>query len=348
MKIKLSTILTIITALLFYNCAGQSLKLNFLNDQNFPTGSMAAQGEIGGLSGIAYDEENKKLYAVSDDKGEVNPPRIHVFNIEVEEKDGGKKIIFAPAETIFLKTETGGTFAIGHLDLEGIALYGGNFLLSSEGMLKDDPANPNNKVQPEMLLFGKDGLLKQRWPLPAKFISQEGSGVRKNLVWEPLSKMGNSNVFWSGNEQPLKQDGPLVDINNDGPIRLIRMELANKDDNNYNLSYGPEYQYRIEKMPNPDNLPAIEGDNGLVDMIAINEKEIITLERSWNDTMKRNFIRVFHTHIDTQKANDISGQMSIQGVANTTTTKRLILDLDEIVPLLDKNFPRLDNIEAIC
>ena len=59
-------------------------RLGLLGEYSFPSGLDFQGTTVGGLSGIAYDAERNLYYVVSDDRGELQPPRFYSLEIDAE------------------------------------------------------------------------------------------------------------------------------------------------------------------------------------------------------------------------------------------------------------------------
>ena len=156
-------------------------KLRFIGDQNIPTGEKFKETEIGGLSGVAYDKDKKRLLAISDDRGMVNEARFYEFSLTLDDKT----FKVSPEEVVVLKDKEGKPFKKGTIDFEGITLLGGDIFISSEGALNKDPI-----LNAEVFQFNRQGIYKSNLEIPEQFIVTKNIskyGARENLVFEGLS-----------------------------------------------------------------------------------------------------------------------------------------------------------------
>ena len=310
------------------------IKLKFIDSYSFSTDRVINNYKLGGISGIIFNSKNNLLYAVSDNYGKHGPSRFYKFFYSLSRG----KIIINPLETIITLTEQNDSFPKHKVDFEGVAFFDNNLLISSEGRLSTSKENI-----PEFLLFSKDGKIKKRIQLPPKFSHSPTSGVRVNLAFESLTQVPNkSNLYFTANEDSLIQDDSMVSPTKGSKLRIIKFSiLKNRFDT---IS---EFVYNLSKVPNPTNVSNFKGDNGLVDILALSEDQIITIERSWSPTTKKNAILLFLTKIS-KLTTDVKDIFSLQDNSDkyVPAQKTLLLNLDKISSQLHDG-KGLDNIEAI-
>jgi hypothetical protein len=311
-----------------------SEKLRFIGDVNIATGDKFKETEIGGLSGLFFDQKNSKILAISDDRSVVNNARFYEFNIKLDTKS----VAITPNEVITLKDETGTPFKKHTIDFEGITLVNDDILISSEGAL-----NQEHPELPGLFKFSRDGKLKERLSIPTKFLPDPKNkdskfGPRDNLVFEALSASKDGKFFLMGMEEALFQDDSISTTNHSSTTRIIQ----------YNdFKPGKEFAYELDQVPAIKVGGLTVGETGLVDIAVIDDNNFYTLERSYLPLAKKNVIKIFKV-TDFQKAQDISSLESIKGKQVKALNKELILNLDDIISQLNPNFKKLDNIEGIC
>lgn len=311
-----------------------SEKLHFLNDITLSTGTIYNETEIGGLSGLTYDAKTNRLLAISDDRSYVNPSRFYEFDLLLTEKT----FSVTPVAVVFLKDEKNNFFAKGETDFEAISLVNDLVYVSSEGNL-----DPKKLIQPELYIFKRNGEFVKKLEIPKNFLVQPNKanyGSRENLSFEALSTTKDSQTTFLGSEEALIQDGPMSSTTFGSIVRIVKYQ---KD------VVVAQYAYQLEKIQEQivPNLPADQikaGDNGLVDIAAIDENNFYTLERSYLPSARKNVIRIFKNQIDSKTSN-ISKLDSLLDKSFKPITKTLIADLEGFVPLM--NYKKLDNIEAI-
>ncbi|MGH1392437.1 MAG: phytase [Trichormus sp.] len=325
----------------------------FVEQTTFPTGLIpgGAAGtvdgvptQVGGLSGVTYDATNNVYYAISDDRSQIAPARFYTFT------DNGD-VEFTNVTT--LKDSNGNTFPIFSLDPEGIALTkNGTVFISSEGEANINAGRVSNPWIKEFDLATGQEL--RSLPVPAKFSpivedtngnsvidtgDTQTSGVRNNLAFESLTISPDQKILYTATENALLQDGERASLTSGSSSRILQ----------YNLVSGqPEKEYlyitdAIADVPNPSTGFA---DNGLVDLLAIdNRGTLLAVERSFAQGVG-NTIKIYEVSL--QGATDIS---TIDSLANLNeaelaalrpASKRLVLNLNDL------NLPTgTDNIEGI-
>ena len=315
-------------------------KLRFIGDVTFPTGEKFALTEIGGLSGIAYDKNTKRLLAISDDKSLVNDTRFYEFNVTLTDK----KFAITPALLVKLKTKDGKFFKKGEADFEGIAILGKDVLVSSEGAI-----NRTKPTPPELYRFNRMGdfvgmvSIPEKFLLPKKEHTDKMYGSRDNHSFEALSTSLDGKTTYMGSEEALFQDGPITTISYSSHVRIILYK---------DLKPGMEIAYQLDKVEavksadkTDEKADLTTGENGLVDIAAIDDKTFYTMERSWIPFINKNIIRIYKCTIN-EKTTDISKMDSIKDQSFVAVEKELVADLDEFIPQM--TIKELDNIEGIA
>lgn len=305
--------------------------LQFLGQAIVPTGTTFAGTEVGGLSGIAYDEGRNVFYSLSDDQSQFDPARFYTLHIDVSEG------LFDAGDVEFLAVTTlrgsdGQAFPTGSLDPEGIAYTkDGTLVITSEGFA-------NQLVDPWIRLFRLDGSQTGLLPVPTPFLPAPGGtrGVRQNLAFESATTAPNGRFLFSGTEGALVQDGPAATLTERSPVRLLR----------YNLQTGRldrQYVYWTETIAEPPVPPTAFAVNGLVDLLPLNNQFLLAMERSFSvgapDT--GNVIKLFSVKV--AGATDVNGTESLAGELGSVrpVQKTRLLDLDTLgIPL--------DNVEGMA
>jgi hypothetical protein len=277
---------------------------------------------FGSLSGLARDAQSGHWLGVIDDRGgssvawlDISAPNglVNVSPIRVQELRPGPGV---PARTA---TEA---------DLEAIvALPDGTFLLGEEGHLTIE-----GSWQPVILHATRDGLVTAVIAYPREFDLAEDDkpGTRSNQGFESLARTPNGRVI-AGLEQPLA-DRPLTTFERGGEGRLIEFEPSGS-------TFRPGRQWRYELSPTPkvDGFTQVcsDGENGLVDLLAITETTLLALERACVHNADRS--RVF---------NPI--QLFAVTLSGNTAKKTLLLNLSTLIPRLSPDLAQLENFEALA
>lgn len=303
------------------------LSLEFLGEYQLKEKSFD-NTSIGGLSGISYDRNRDKFYAISDDRSNKNPARFYTLKMNLSEKETIKNVTVE--DVTFLKDKNEQTFANNTIDFEGIAISPRQSLfISSEGVKKENiPARIS-----EFDL--KTGKLISNVRIPDRFLFNEEKGIQDNLGFEGLS-LGINNLA------------------KDDPFRLFTATESNllQDYNQEN----PELQASIRFLHyviNPIGEPLLVGEhlyllepgedgvlyNGLTDLTTLDkEGYFLSLERTLG--LVGHGAKIFQFVI--ANATDTSKIESLRG--NPTTVepikKELLLDLNQLGI-------KLDNLEGI-
>ncbi|QHG19757.1 phytase [Nostoc sp. ATCC 53789] len=300
---------------------------------------------VGGLSGVTYDTINNRYYAISDDRSQVASARFYTFTTA----DSG--VTFTNVTP--LKDSNSNFFAINSLDPEGIALTNnGTVFISSEGEVNPTVGRVTNPFIKEFSLT--TGQEVRSLLVPTKFLpvvqdtnsngivdagDTQTSGVYNNLAFESLTITPDQKTLFSATENALFQDGLRASLTSGSPSRILQ----------YNLVSGqPEKEYlyitdAIADVPNPSTGFA---DNGLVDLLAIdNRGTLLALERSFAQGVG-NTIKIYEVSL--QGSTDISfydslNNLSTEQIATIQPAqKRLLLNLNDL------DLPNgTDNIEGI-
>jgi hypothetical protein len=277
---------------------------------------------FGSLSGLARDAQTGHWLGVIDDRGgssvawlDISAPNglVNVTPLRVQELRPGAGV---PARTA---TEA---------DLEAIvALPDGSFLLGEEGHLTLE-----GTWQPVILHATRDGLVTAVIAYPGEFDLAEDDkpGTRSNQGFESLTRTPNGRVI-AGLEQPLA-DRPLTSFERGGEGRLIEFEPSGST-----FRPGRQWQYELSPTPKIEGFTQTcsDGENGLVDLLAITETTLIALERACVHNADRS--RVF---------NPI--QLFAVTLSGNIAKKTLLLNLSTLIPKLSPELAQLENFEGLA
>jgi hypothetical protein len=329
--------------------------INFIGQATYPTGSVTVRGtQVGGLSGIDYDQINNRYYAISDDRSDRNPARFYTLNIDLSSGAlSSSGINFSGVTTLLNKNAQ--PFATNTLDPEGIGLTNNRTVfISSEGEVSPNlgTARVQSPFVNEFALGS--GLQLRQLPVPSKFVpvvqdtnnnqivdtgDTPTAGVRNNLAFENITITPNGKFLFTATENALVQDGPIATINSGSRSRIVK----------YNLTTGqPEQEFLY--LTDPVALPAVPetafSTNGLVELLALdNRGTFLALERSFSAGAPGtgNTIKLYEVRLN--GASDISGINSLNAININTVKpveKRLVLNFDSL------RLPTgLDNVEGM-
>ena len=292
--------------------------IEFLGIATLPAGFRFEGTEVGGLSGIAWNQATGSYHAVSDSRGgESGAPRFYILDLDLSDgrlTDGD----VAVTAVVTLTTPDGKPFADGAADLEGIALSpGGTLFITSEG-------DADNRIPPFVAEFGLDGRKLRSLEVPPKFLPDGNGtqGVRANLAFESLTLTPDGRTLYSATENALAQDGPQAGLDRGSPARILAFDAAGG-------GVTAEYVYRTEPVA---ARPATDGGlaiSGLVELLALDDRgTLLALERSFS-TGAGHEIKLFEVRLG--DADDVSATQSLADrPAPMPTGKELLLDLSKL------------------
>lgn len=302
-------------------------QIDFIGRAIFPTGSRFGGTEIGGLSGITYDADKQVYYAISDDRSSKSPARFYSLKINLQSGKLEKAQIEFTGVTTLLD-ENSKAFPNLSLDPEGIAFTGNSVFVSSEG-------DVDRQINPFIKEFSLDGKLVRSLQIPELFLPDDKGtkGIRNNLAFESLTLTPDRKYLFTATENALVQDGAVPSLPRSGsPCRILRYDA---DGGNLERSF----LYITEPLTAGANPAGKFTTNGLVDLLAIDENRLLSLERAFS-LETGNTIRLFE--ISLEKGDRIEGLESLKSRLGDVSPvqKRLLLDLETLkIPL--------DNLEGL-
>ena len=306
--------------------------INFIGQATYPTGSVTVEGtQVGGLSGIDYDQTNNRYYSISDDRSDRNPARFYTLNIDLSSGSlSSSGINFSGVTTLL--NQNGQPFATNTLDPEGIGLTSNRTVfVSSEGEVSNLAGRLQSPFVNEFAL-GTGRQLRQL-PVPSKFVPVIGpadaptAGIRNNLAFENLTITPDGKFLFTATENALVQDGSIATTNTGSRSRILK----------YNLTTGqPEQEFLY--LTDPVAVPAVPetafSTNGLVELLALdNRGTFLALERSFSAGAPGtgNTIKLYEVRLN--GASDISDINSLNAININTVRpveKRLVLNFDSL------------------
>jgi hypothetical protein len=293
------------------------LRLEFLGEARLPTGMRFEGSEVGGLSSLTYDAERGVYYAVADDGSERSPARFYTLLIDLEDGVLGSDEVRVEAVTT-LRDVDARSFAKDTLDPEGLVLTPeGRLLLSSEGPVREG-------VAPFLREQTLQGFYVRSLGLPEHFLAAPngGRGVRHNKALEALTLTPDGSTVWTANESTLEQDGPEATREQGGVVRLVSLDRVTGRP-------GRELAYITEPLfaePTPATGTKV---NGLVELLALSEREFLALERAWVEGVG---FRLSLFQVEIAGAGDTSRLPSLAGrpAGLRPVKKSLLLDFAEL------------------
>lgn len=324
-KYLISTLVTclvilLITAILIKSMTQANIpKITFLGEVNFPTGLKFKNTEVGGLSGITYNQDKQIYYAISDDRSRKAAARFYTLKIDLDiNKISEETVTFIDVTTLL--NENSQPFPSLSIDTEGIALTGESLFISSEGDRK-------RQIQPFIREFSLAGKQLQNLPIPKKFLIQAESGIRNNLALENLTITPNKKYLFTATENALIQDGVKANVSTGSPCRILQYDLIKGKPEK-------EFLYITEPITSKSNNSGVLKINGLVELMALDDTHLLSLERSFSlDT--GNVIKLFQVDLSNadniQKINSLNTHLTPISPAQ----KELLLDLSNLELISD-------------
>ncbi|MBD2137373.1 esterase-like activity of phytase family protein [Anabaena sp. FACHB-1237] len=325
------SIFTVIIYVVWTNIASSAVivtDIKFLGEAIIPTGSLFQNTEIGGLSGITYDEKNRVYYSISDDRGSKAPTRFYTLTIDLSAEKLNDKNVKVVGVTNLLNQDNQ-IFAPGTTDTEGIALTNRDTIfVSSEG---DVEKSVNPFISEFDLVSGK---IRNSLNVEKRFLpdTNKKQGIRNNLGFESLTITPNQEYLYTATENALIQDGTAAKEGIGTSCRILQYNLVTQQPTG-------EFLYQTEPVTSLFN-PTGKFASGLPDLVALdNQGHFLSIERSF--TGLGFTILLFEVSLD--KASNIQNLDSVvtdDRINIKPVEKKLILDLRS----LDVS---LDNIEGL-
>lgn len=306
------------------------VSLEFLGEYQLPKQTFEGTF-VGGLSGLSYDRQRDRFYALSDDRSQKAPARFYSLKLSISDGNDGKTEInsITVEAVMFLKNSSGESYQVQTIDPEGIALSPRDTVfISSEGV-------PKRGINPFIGEFNlKTGQLERTLPLPERFLpgkEPDGTprGVEDNLGFESLTISATSTLkddpfrLFTANEWSLSQDTAQTD-QKQKPLRLLHYGI--------NSIGSPvliaEHLYLLDETPNG------VVSNGLTDLLALPQEGFwLSLERTFG--LSGNGAKLFE--LVNSNASDISTRLKLTGDLKDINPlqKKLLLDLSDLGIELD-------------
>lgn len=320
--------LTVLTA----GLSPVSASLRLIGVTPVPQVAAGSSLPVGGLSGIDYDPASGTWFLISDDKSEHGPARYWQATIRITAN--------APPQilklwTIPIRRPSGGYYPVPGsgeeaLDSESLRKVPGSrsIIWTSEGDARDG-------FGPAIRTMSFSGRSSSSLPLPSMFSFDrtQSKGPRANLSFEGLSFEPGGKQLWVSLEAPLIEDGPLAGRDNGAVIRLSRFAYPR-------LSLGAQFAYAVEPIgPAPQDRLA---DNGVSEIVALDSKHLLVLERSGIQQPDGDFSyrsRLFCA--DLAQAQNVAAISRLRDQSVRVAVKRLVFDFGSVTS------PRIDNVEGM-
>lgn len=306
--------------------------LRLIGEARIAHGTRFEDTSVGGLSGLDYDAQGSRWFAISDDRHEINPSRFYTLRLPVSATGIGPVDITGVA---YLHQADGSLFAPRKgasgvvADPEAIRWRPdtGTLLWTSEG----DPALG---LDPLLHEVRPDGRFVRAYAPPAHLMAdREGRvGPKPNLAWEGLALAPDGKTAWTAMEGALVQDGPEpTSLQRGGHCRIQQWDLAKG-------SVVAEFAYPRERMPAAPVPPGAWADLGLSEILAVDAQRLLVMERGYI-TGYGVTVRLFLAW--PASGSNTLGQLRLTPGNHQPMRKRLVADLRTL------KLAQLDNLEGM-
>ncbi|GAA3835106.1 esterase-like activity of phytase family protein [Streptomyces phyllanthi] len=295
--------------------------IRLLDTLTVPAGTSEFGMPFGGLSGIDFDRTSGEYVALSDDRSENGKARFYTLRLPLDGTAFAHDEPDLDALTV-LDDTTGEPFTAKAVDPEAVRWTPGakSLLWTSEGA--------SSSGQPAFVREAStSGAYERELPLPKAYApvrSDSGTltaGVRNNQALEGLTLSPDGGKAVTITENALVQDGPAAGLTARSPSRLL---VADRETG----AAEAEYVYEVDPIsdaptaPLPAPVGTYSADRGVSEILAVNETDYITVERSFASGVGFS-IRLYWT--STIGATDVGGEKKLSG-SEKPMPKKLLYD----------------------
>jgi hypothetical protein len=172
--------------------------------------------------------------------------------------------------------------------------------------------------------------------------TREGTyGVRNNMAFEALTADPSGRWVYLGTEGTLYQDGAVSDFDRGSVVRLTEY-----DHDGDNLTEVAQLPYPVEPIPGTVSDRLQVGTNGVSDILALSQRQLIVMERAYLAQRAKNINRLFLANC--LQATDVKDRDSLTDQKYQACEKNLLLDFDSVLPRLTGGSTRIDNLEGMA
>jgi hypothetical protein len=301
--------------------------LNLIGTQVIARRTVFQDTVIGGLSGVEYDETNKRFIFISDDRtttDSVNAPRMYTANINYDATSFTGVTFLS---TFKMKQPNGSDYpkvpdaAVADPEAVRIDPVTGNLLWVSEGD-RSLTAIPPRVINPFVREVRPDGTHVREYTLPSMFaMSSTDVGPRGNAVFEGLAFTPDKTKAVVIMEGALFQDGSPP-TNATGAVSRISV---------FDRATGlvsAQYAYPIDPVQ-VASVPAGQFTvNGATEILALSNTRFLVLERSFSVGVVGNQIRLYEINI--AAATNVLTTPALASATYTPVTKKLVLNFETL------------------
>lgn len=316
---------------------GENKRLKFIGQYIVPHNKVFQNTTVGGLSGIDYDVKNGIYYLISDDRSDIDPARCYTAKIHFN-KNGMDSVQFLSVKSLLQPSGAVYPNIIQdpyHVpDPEGIRYNQRTKQLvwSDEGerLVRNDTVL---LINPSIKTITTNGNYVDSFELPANMMMKTTlNGPRRNGVFEGLSFANNFKTLFVSVEEPLYEDGPRAGLKDTSAwIRIIKYDVKTRKP----LT---QYGFQIDPVAYAPSPPGAFNVNGIPEILAINDHQLLVMERSFSAGRKSSTIKVYLAELN--GAEDVSTHVSLTTSSFRPVQKKLLLNMDALGI-------HIDNVEGI-
>jgi hypothetical protein len=173
----------------------------------------------------------------------------------------------------------------------------------------------SDETQPQLREYRlDDGALVQTVETPAVALHRRGG-----FGWESLARSADGLHLWTANEEALTVDGLQTSPTQSSVVRLVRFDASAE-------SYVPaaQFAYVVDPWHGGDSPATTAERSGLVDLVALPDGRLISLERSLAFTGPIPSFQNRIYEIDLSSATDVSSFDALAGATYQAASKRLL------------------------
>ncbi|MFE2910715.1 esterase-like activity of phytase family protein [Kitasatospora indigofera] len=293
---------------------GHRPDVRLLDTITVPVGTVLDGVPFGGVSGIDYDPRSGRYVALSGDRSEPAPARLHVLRLPLDAKGFAVRTP-QPAGSTVLSGPDGKPLPRRTVDPEAIRWAPGG-----KGLLWAGEGDAAAGLPPFVREAAPDGGHRRELPLPAAYrpvLGADGtpvSGVRAHEAFEGLALSLDGSKVVTLTEGSLVQDGPAPTAGAGSRSRLLVQGRADGR---------PLGEFVYPLGPPTDAGPVPAGTRrGASEILAVNETDYLVVERTAKSGTDFG-IRIWWT--TTVGATDVNGRAALAG-SERVMPKRLLFD----------------------
>ena len=147
-------------------------------------------------------------------------------------------------------------------------------------------------------------------------------GPRHNGTFEGISFTADYNKLFVSLEEPLFEDGPRAGLHDSSAwVRIIQFDVKSRRPE-------AQYAYKIDPVAYAATPPGAFKINGITDILAMNNHQLLVMERSFSTGRKGCTIKIYQA--DLKNAPDVSGVTSLGSNTIKSFSKKLLLNMDDL------------------